>query len=63
MCFMVCLDNVPLSICLLPDCVTSLEKIHVLKCCIFGESHVTRFLVFVLSLHCAGKCMAKLYET
>ena len=36
---------------------------HFLKCCVFGESHVMRFLVFGSSLHCAGKCMAKLYET
>ena len=38
------------------------KKIHFLN--IFSESHqilVTRVLIFGSSLHCAGKCMAKLY--
>ena len=40
-------------------CVTSLEKIHFLKCCIFTESHqilVTQVLIFGSSPHCVGKC-------
>ena len=40
------------------------KKIQFLKCCIFSESHqilVTRVLIFALSPHCAGNCMAKLY--
>ena len=44
--------------------VTSLEKIHFLKCCTFSESRqilVTRVLIFGSSPNCAGKCMAKLY--
>ena len=45
-------------------CVTSLGKNHFVKCCIFSESHqilVMRVLIFGLSPHCVGKCMAKLY--
>ena len=67
---MVCLDNVPVINMLTAGyCTTVLllwKKIHFLKCCIFGESHqivVTRFLIFGSSLHCAGKCTAKLYAT
>ena len=44
--------------------VTSLEKNHFMKCCIFSESHqtfLTRVLIFELYPHCAGKCMTKLY--
>ena len=58
----------PSLICWLPDpvplCYFFGKQIHFLKCCIFGESHqilMTRFLIFGYSLHCAGKCMAKLY--
>ena len=39
---------------ILYHCVTSLEKNHFLKCCIFGESHhilVTRVLIFGSSPH------------
>ena len=49
---------------ILYHCVTSLEKIHFLKCCIFSESDrilVTWVLIFGSSPHCAGKCKAKLY--
>ena len=49
---------------ILYHCVTSLQKVHFLKYCIFSESHqilVTRGLIFGSSPHCAGKCMAKLY--
>ena len=41
------------------------KKIHFMKCCIFSESHqilVTRILIFGLSPHCAGKCMAKFMQ-
>ena len=41
------------------------KKIHCLKCCTFSENYqilVTRVLIFGSSLHCEGKCMAKLYE-
>ena len=72
---MICLDNIPFIIMLTAgSCNIVLllwKKNHVLKCCIFGESHqilVTRFLVFGTSLHgtslhCGRKCKAKLYAT
>ena len=67
-CFMVWFDNVPfINMLTAGSCTIVLlfgKQMHFLKCCIFGESHqiiVTRFLIFGSSLHCAGKCMAKLY--
>ena len=51
----------PVLLCSAPLCY------FFLKCCIFGESHfhqkyvMTWFLIFGSSLHCAGKCMVKLY--
>ena len=58
----------PLLICSLPVsvplCYLFEKQIHSLKCCIFCESHqilMKRIIYFGSSLHCARKCISKLY--